>query len=179
MSRNSNIAKLLKKLAKPARKVSGKRLTYSWKQRRQRTYIPLSKQERKLLQEKRASSRDALVTSVLAARNQAYQAAVKMSKDFGEIHKPSYYYRLILQRTRLRQDIRKLSNWNAFVSKETKKHNEGEHAPRPWTCTIFNHLDRDRTWQGRPSLRRLHQDSLREMARHDRRRACRGRRGRH
>ncbi len=122
---SSNIQNLLKKLAKPAGKVGGKRLGVPWRKKRQRTYIKLTKQERKEMTAKREAKRDRLNQLIYAARKACMDAAKAIAEEFGNVHKPDYYYKLIMQKTRLHADDRKISQWNAFVHKEMKEHNAG------------------------------------------------------
>ncbi len=131
---SSNIQKLLKKLAKPAGKVGGKRLGVPWSKKRQRTYIKLTKQERKDLNAKREAKRDRLTQLIYAARKAAMDAAKAIAEEFGNVHKPDYYYKLIMQKTRLHAEDRKLSQWNAFVSKEMKERNAGT-----WVVSLHTH----------------------------------------
>lgn len=139
---SSNIQKLLKKLAKPARKVGGKRLGVPWRKKRHRTYVKLTKQERKDLNAKREEKRDHLMTLVYAARNQAMEAAKQIAAEFGHVHKPEYYYKLIMQKTRLQPEDRKISEWNAFVSKEMKEYNAGTlQFTIAWVCALNTHYN--------------------------------------
>ncbi|TFK79317.1 hypothetical protein K466DRAFT_606237 [Polyporus arcularius HHB13444] len=123
MPSSSNIEKLLKKIAKPSRKVGVKRTLYPWTTRRRRQHQKLSKQERKDLQARRDGNRAALKAALHAARSEIYERATEMAAQFGHKHTPGYYYRLIMQQSKLKEEPRKISLWNAFVSKEVERHN--------------------------------------------------------
>ena len=126
MPASSNIEQLLKKLARPAEKVSTKRVKQPWRARKSRKAgVRLTEAERKELKDKREAKREALEDALTTARETMYKYAEAMSEEFGGAHNADYYYRLIMQQSTLKIKPRRISGWNAFVHKEMKELNDG------------------------------------------------------
>ncbi len=108
-----------------ARKVGGNRVRIPRRSRTSRK-SRLTESQRKKAKDERAERKKALQDALKAARNQMWELAKDMRKQFGG-HDAEWYYRAILQQRRLNPKKRELSMWNAFVSQELKKHNEGSY----------------------------------------------------
>lgn len=55
-----------------------------------------------------------------------YGAALRLREEFGQ-HTAAHYHRLIMQQSSSKQRKRRTSQWDAFVSIETKRHNAGRY----------------------------------------------------
>ena len=122
----SNVDQLLKKLARPAQKVGKTRVKFPWRRRTSsKRGIKLTEAERHELKEKREAKRGDLDEALKAAREDMFKHAEAMSEQFGGVHKPEYYYSLIMQKSNLKVREQAFSRWNVFVSRETRQHNDG------------------------------------------------------
>lgn len=106
------------------RKPSTKRVRFPWRERKKRKQIPRSQAEKRELQKQRAEKKQKFKDALVEARGVVWELAAKMNEDFPG-HSAEYYYRAIMQHSRLRNK-RKISPWNVFVSQELKKLNAGE-----------------------------------------------------
>ncbi|KAJ2973987.1 hypothetical protein NUW54_g11965 [Trametes sanguinea] len=84
-----------------------------------RVLTPLQKAQLRLEREER---KIALNQAVEDARNAVWEAAKQMHEKF-QTHTSEYFYRLVLQSSRVASGKRRTSRWNAFVSKEMRRRN--------------------------------------------------------
>ncbi|KAL7280958.1 hypothetical protein ACG7TL_005907 [Trametes sanguinea] len=125
----ADLLTLLQRLSRESRKNSTiKRTRMPWTTREDRARrarrIKLSTAEKRALREKRAAQKSKLHAALQRAREAMWQMAVEMKEEFGA-HDTDYYYRLIMQTSKhASSQSRKISLWNAFVSKEMKKFND-------------------------------------------------------
>ena len=82
---------------------------------------PTQKAQLKLEREARKIS---LNRALEDARNGVWEAAKQMHAEF-QAHSSEYYYRLIMQASRITSKKRRTSRWNAYLSKELQRRNAG------------------------------------------------------
>ncbi|KAH9850689.1 hypothetical protein C2E23DRAFT_734365, partial [Lenzites betulinus] len=110
-------------------KKGGKARTRTSSRRRTKkgnTLTPLQKAQLKIQRQERTL---ALNDALERVRDDVWDAAKKLHAEF-QTHSTEYYYRLIMQSTRLKSRQRKTSRWNAYLSQELQRRNaelpEGE-----------------------------------------------------
>ena len=131
MPAKSNVEDLLRKLVRPAQKVNLTRVKLPWRRRESHKQgIKLTQAERQELKEKREEKRVKLEDALNTARDTMFKMVEAMSEDFGKAHCPEYYYSLIMQQSKLKVKPQKFSQWNVFVSQETRKRNDGVYQRR-------------------------------------------------
>ncbi|CDO75655.1 hypothetical protein BN946_scf184941.g8 [Trametes cinnabarina] len=123
------------------RKSAPRRVRFPWRQRKRHKYIRRSRAEKRELQQRRDAKKEKLMNALMEARAAMWEFAVQMHKEFPG-HSAKYYYYAIMQRSRLHENPRKISPWNAFVSQEIKKHNEalGEDSRQRVSSDIIKEL---------------------------------------
>lgn len=122
----SNVDQLLKKLARPAQKVRKMRVKFPWRRRTSsKRGIKLTEAERHELKEKCKAKHVDLDEALKVARKEMFKHAEAMSEQFRGVHKPEYYYLLIMQKSNLKVREQAFSQWNVFVSREMRQHNDG------------------------------------------------------
>ncbi len=119
---------VLHRLSSGARSAGPTRIRYPWNERRKRRTRKrddLSQEQREALKAAREKKKDDLREALLDAREIIWKLALDMEATFGG-HKVNYYFRLILQNVlHLKKAPRKISLWNAYVSKELRRINDG------------------------------------------------------
>ena len=114
--------KKAKKLPRPARKVAGKRVQFPW--RRRKPGVSLSYADKAALKKKREHENAALEQAFQDADLALWEIAEKIHGDFPR-RPAKYYYHRIMQRSNFKKQRKKISLWNAFVSQEMRKYNDG------------------------------------------------------
>ncbi len=138
VSKKSNV--VLHRLNKAACKLASTRVRYPWNKRaaarRKAKQSDLTPEHRKALKQARDDKKEDLRRALMEARDVIWGLAGDMATLFGG-HSADYYFRLILQAvTDVKKAPRKITLWNAFISKELKRMNAGEHVP---VCDILLH----------------------------------------
>ena len=180
MTSSSNVEDLLRKLARPTQKVGKTRVKLAWRRRESsKRGIKLTDTERQELKDKREEKHVKLEDALNTARDTMYKMAEEMSEEFGKAHRPKYYYSLIMQQSKLKIKPQKFSCWNVFVSRETRKRNDG--AYQRCFCVlplilIGSRLCRARHGEQEARVRWLHQGVISALARDVGGRAGRGHR---
>ncbi len=118
-----NIAGILR-YRNVARRVGGKRVRFPQRRSRKGKKSTLTDSQRAKAKSDRDAKKKAIKAALKEARQQMWELAVTMADNFGS-HDAEYYYRAIMQQPRLNKKRREISQWNAFVSQELRKHNEG------------------------------------------------------
>lgn len=95
------------------------------RRRAKKTGHSLTSLQRVQLKLERQKRVKALKEAVEEVRDDVWEAAKKMHAEF-QSHSPDYFFRLIMQTTRLKTRQRKTSRWNAFLSQELQLRNLGE-----------------------------------------------------
>ena len=114
------------KLKSTGRKVGGRRIQYPWR-KKARVRRKLTYAERKVQIANRLKKKVLINERLKEIREWLVGRAIEMKEEFGG-HDYKYYYRLILQTSRLVfSDPQSISLWNAFVSSEFAKLNEGKY----------------------------------------------------
>ncbi|KAH9904645.1 uncharacterized protein BXZ73DRAFT_47785, partial [Epithele typhae] len=100
-----------------------RRVKTPWSSHR-RTRPKLSYAEKKAIREKSRLYKSALSDRLDTIRDEVWDHAVALHEELGK-HSAAWYYRLILHQSNSRfKEPRALSLWNAFVSKELRRHNK-------------------------------------------------------
>lgn len=123
--KNQHGGAVLVKLSKKARKLTTRRVTLPW-QRKARGRRKLTYGEKKALLARRKEKKTQLNERLDAVRELIFQEALKLADEFPG-HDAKYYYRLIFQQSHLKfGEPRDITMWNAFVSLELTKYNNGK-----------------------------------------------------
>ena len=77
-------------------------------------------------EENKAKHEEALET----AFKKIWTIAEELAEELGD-HPPTYYYQRLMQQSKTASSSRNVNPWNAFLSKETKKLNDGKLALPP------------------------------------------------
>lgn len=85
---------------------------------------PLTSALKGVLAKQREERRQRYTSVLQDARTVVEQHATRLREEFGG-HSVEYYQHEILQRGRLERGRRKSSRWNAFLSHELKRRNDG------------------------------------------------------
>ena len=94
-----------------------------WRLRRKKQHLTsIQKTQRKLL---RLERKETLDTALGQARAKIWEMAEALHAT-NPRHSAQYYFRLIMQHTRLKSQQRLPSRWNAFLSLEMEQRNKGE-----------------------------------------------------
>ncbi|OBZ76475.1 hypothetical protein A0H81_02991 [Grifola frondosa] len=95
-----------------------------WRYRTKRKTISRTPVEKALLKEKRLSHREAYKKALIAANEVIWQEARQLREQFGS-HTVEYYYRELMQHSRLKKKSHTITRWNAFLRKESQRINRG------------------------------------------------------
>lgn len=98
---------------------------YAPARRRAKKGHTLSSLQRVQLKIERQQRARALNDAIEDARDAVWEAAQKIYATF-QSHSADYYFRMIMQTTRVKTRQRKTSRWNAFLSQELQRRNSGK-----------------------------------------------------
>ncbi|GBE88966.1 hypothetical protein SCP_1403740 [Sparassis crispa] len=110
-------------LANKKWKVSKKR--FSWCCRYKLRIIQRTEIEKALLKAKRDEHQKTYFQALQEARDEISKQAERLRDVFGS-HTTEYYYKEIMQATRLMWKKRKANRWNVYLRKEVQRKNEGK-----------------------------------------------------
>ncbi|KAL6300789.1 hypothetical protein BKA93DRAFT_739817 [Sparassis latifolia] len=113
----------LQHLANKKWKVSKKR--FSWRRRYKPRIIQRTEIEKALLKAKRDEHQKMYFQALQEARDEISKQAERLRDVFGS-HTTEYYYKEIMQATRLVSKKRKANCWNTYLCKEVQRKNEGK-----------------------------------------------------
>ena len=152
----ADLTKKAKKLIRPARKVAGKRVKFAWRKRKP-TVAP-SYADKVATKHRRDAENQALEKAFEEADLALWEIAEELHKQFPK-HPVKYYYQRIMQRSNLKRQRRKVSLWNAFVSQEMRKYNDGMFYFSKFFCHFISLcLEQD------PDCKRVSNDYIKTLA---------------
>lgn len=105
-----------------AKKIANPRVRNPFRHRKKG--VKLTQEERKAKQVIRNANKERLTAALQAARKVVMAEAEKLAAEFPG-HDKEYYYRMLMQQSSRNKGKRAINEWQAFVSQEVKKHNEG------------------------------------------------------
>ena len=110
------------RLRSKAKKIANPRVRNPFRHRKKP--VKLTQEERKAKQAIRHAHKEKYLEALQAARAVVMAEAEKLAIQF-PAHNKDYYYRVLMQQSNRTKGKRAINEWQAFVSEEVKKHNEG------------------------------------------------------
>ena len=121
----SNIQKVIQKLAKPTKGLSGRRVPgMPWRPKKRPRAIQLSAADKLARRQKREQKRED-VKEFLASTKELIWERAKMMAEKDGTHSAKYWVRQIQHEARTSKADRKPTLYNAMVSQELRKINQG------------------------------------------------------
>lgn len=122
----------LQRYASARRKLTTALKRQPWRHRAKRRALRRTSTEKQALKAKRREKKEAYSKALEEARAAMWEQAALMRERFGS-HTLEYYVREIMQDARLNKTRRAPSRWNAFLSLEVQRLNQGQCSNSPST----------------------------------------------
>lgn len=126
MTSTKSLSELMARLNARSRASLTKLQRQPWRRHHKHIHIPKTKSEKAAIAAKRQERRQEYSQALKAAQEVLTLEAEKLRQRFG-IHTTQYYREAIIQSTtHCTKSVKKVSQWNAFVHRETEKYHAGE-----------------------------------------------------